>query len=70
VALGNAGNEDSVPALARSLQDNEALVRGHSAWALGQIGGEQAAKALENSLGQEEDAWVREEIAAALKTIS
>ena len=70
VALGNAGQAGSVPALARGLQDGEALVRGHSAWALGQIGGQQAAKILENSLGQEEDDWVRDEIAAALKTIS
>ncbi|HEY0014863.1 MAG TPA: HEAT repeat domain-containing protein [Longimicrobium sp.] len=49
-----------------ALNDEEPLVRGHAAWALGRIGTEAARQALR---GREEvagDAWVREEIAAAL----
>ncbi|HVG44855.1 MAG TPA: tRNA epoxyqueuosine(34) reductase QueG, partial [Longimicrobium sp.] len=38
VALGNWGSPEAVPALAVALNDEEALVRGHAAWALGRIG--------------------------------
>jgi len=39
VALGNRGDADAVPALARALEsDPEWLVRAHAAWALGEIG--------------------------------
>ncbi|HUK64254.1 MAG TPA: HEAT repeat domain-containing protein, partial [Dongiaceae bacterium] len=39
VALGNRGDAASAPALARTLvQDPDSLVRGHAAWALGEIG--------------------------------
>ncbi len=42
VALGNWGNEQAVPALARALTDAEPLVREHAAWALDRIGGQTA----------------------------
>ena len=35
VALGNLKSCEAVPALVRALDDEEALVRGHVAWALG-----------------------------------
>jgi len=39
VALGNSANPSSVPALSAALlNDTEILVRGHAAWALGEIG--------------------------------
>jgi HEAT repeat protein len=41
-------------------------VRGHGAWALGRIGTEATRQALSGRAEVEEDAWVREEIAAAL----
>jgi HEAT repeats len=66
VALGNWGAPEAVPALAVALNDEEALVRGHAAWALGRIGTEAARQALRGREEAEEDAWVREEIAAAL----
>ena len=66
VALGNWGAPEAVPALAVALNDEEALVRGHAAWALGRIGTEAARQALSGRAEVEEDAWVREEIAAAL----
>ena len=64
VALGNGGSPEAVPALAVALNDEEPLVRGHAAWALGRIGTEAARQALRGR--EEEDAWVREEVAAAL----
>ncbi len=66
VALGNAGDPASVPALVETLGDAEALVRGHAAWALGQIGGEEAIQALQDALNQEKDKFVLQEIEQAL----
>lgn len=37
VALGNAGDPTSIPALEEALQDEEELIREHAAWALKQI---------------------------------
>jgi epoxyqueuosine reductase len=59
VALGNAGDRRAIPALARALADRSALVRGHAAWALGQLG---EAAACEAALATETDPWVREEL--------
>ncbi len=76
VALGNWGSRDAVPALARALDDPEPLVRGHAAWALGQIlnrvgipgdGGFEVAEALLFRLHVEKDPWVEEELEAALR---
>ncbi len=49
--------------------ENEPLIRGAAAWALGQIGGEKARLALQDRLYQESDANVREEIQVALSQI-
>ena len=68
VALGNAGDRGAIPTLARTLrEEHEPLVRGHAAWALGVLGGVAARAALEGA--QEDDAYVAEEIAAALEFI-
>lgn len=66
VALGNWGAPESVPALTEALYDHEPLIRGHAAWALGQIGTLDARGALEEALAREEDGFVREEIEFAL----
>ena len=66
VALGNAGSPAAVPALARALREEESLVRGHAAWALGRIGGIEARRALESALAHEEEPETREEIRSAL----
>lgn len=65
VALGNAADPATVPALSAALGDDEPLVRGHAAWALGRIGGEAARAALQTALAQETDTNVQAEIAAA-----
>ncbi len=66
VALGNTKDPEAVPALADSLGDDEPLVRGHAAWALGNVGGDRALAELENARKTEEDPWVIEEIEQAL----
>ena len=70
VALGNSGNEDAVPVLVDALAHEEPLVRRHAAWALGRLGGETAAGALEKARASEADAEVVAEISAALAEIA
>jgi epoxyqueuosine reductase len=65
VALGNWGSPEAVPVLAAALLDDEALIRGHAAWALGVIGTEAARQALRGRAEVEENEWVREEIELA-----
>ncbi|MGH7810559.1 MAG: tRNA epoxyqueuosine(34) reductase QueG [Candidatus Binatia bacterium] len=65
VALGNIKDRAAIPALIRALDDEEPLVRGHAAWALGQIGTEAAREALQRRLEMETDLEVRDEINAA-----
>jgi epoxyqueuosine reductase len=66
VALGNIQSPEALPALIGALDDDEALVRGHVAWALGRIGGAQAAAALQRRLVTEQDGEVIGEIKEAL----
>ncbi len=66
VALGNSGDMQAVPALIGALHDHEPLVRGHAAWALGRLGGEQARQALCAAQETEEDEEIRREIYCAL----
>jgi epoxyqueuosine reductase len=66
VALGNSRDARAVEPLIAALDDRKPLVRGHAAWALGELGGAQARAALEALLGREQDAWVREEADEAL----
>ncbi len=66
VALGNIGDPVAVPALANALNEGDALVRSHAAWALGMIGNDAARTALQVALEREEDTAVREEIESAL----
>jgi epoxyqueuosine reductase len=65
VALGNWGAPDALPGLMEALHDEEALVRGHAAWALGQIATPEARKALQTAAEMELDGYVRDEIGRA-----
>jgi len=67
VALGNIQNAEAVPALIHALNDEEPLVRGHAAWALGRIGTAEALAGLRPRLGIEEDAQVKVEIEEAIR---
>ena len=66
VALGNIGDPVAIPALTRALSDKEALIRGHAAWALGRIGGDEARAALAIAQAVDPDRTVREEARFAL----
>ncbi|MFL6032767.1 MAG: epoxyqueuosine reductase, partial [Rubrobacteraceae bacterium] len=65
VAAGNLGLRRALPALIRCLREDESpLVRAHAAWALGEIGGAEAA--LEEAAEGESDPACLEEIKLAL----
>ena len=67
IALGNWGNVRAIPALSLGLEDEEILVRMHSAWALGQINDPEAEAKLEKARKSEKNPEVLEEIKSALK---
>lgn len=70
VALGNAGEVSAVPALVEALyNDPESMVRGHAAWALGQIAADTACQALKAATHIETDPIVLAEIRRALVDI-
>lgn len=66
IALGNGRDEGSVAALGKGLNDCEPLVRGASAWALGQFKSASAEEMLRERQKVETDADVLAEIEAAL----
>ena len=68
VALGNGRDPRALPALVAALVDPEPLVRGHAAWALGQLGpqSEETEEALKQALAVETDAEAHVEIESAL----
>lgn len=67
VALGNLADPRATPVLRSALADDAPLVRGHAAWALGAIGGDEASEALQTALARETDPSVRQELTTALK---
>ncbi|HSB81658.1 MAG TPA: tRNA epoxyqueuosine(34) reductase QueG [Candidatus Methylomirabilis sp.] len=71
VALGNLKRPEAVTALVKTLrEDPDALVRAHAAWALGQIGTEEAEAAIREAGGQEADPAVLAEIRAARRALA
>src|SRR2546421_5340242 len=70
VALGNSGDVQAVPALIKALHDDEPLIRGHAAWALGRIRGEESKRALQEAMASEEDEETLQEIRCALDDFS
>ena len=69
VAAGNWGHPAAVPALCQLLGDSNELIRGHAAWALGQIGADPAGAALRQALPREPSPLVQAEIDLALQKI-
>jgi epoxyqueuosine reductase len=69
VALGNLKCLEAVPELIRALDDEEPLVRGHAAWALGEIGSGSALEALRRRFEVETDVEVANEIDEAIRTL-
>jgi epoxyqueuosine reductase len=67
VILGNLQSTAAVPDLISTLkEDPQAIVRGHCAWALGEIGTLVAKRGLEEALVTEDEERVRSEIKQAL----
>jgi len=67
VALGNLKRPDAVCALTAALEkDPDPLVRGHAAWALGQIRTREAEQVLREAHARETDSTVLEEIQASI----
>jgi epoxyqueuosine reductase len=67
VVLGNLKPATAVLSLTESLSDEpEPLIRGHAAWALGQIGDDLAQEALREAAVTETDPYVMGEILTAL----
>ncbi len=67
IALGNRLHPPAVAALIKGLNDNEPLVRGACAWALGRYADSTAHAALERRLDLERDGMVIGEIRAAIQ---
>lgn len=65
IAIGNSGDTSAVSELTKSLSDPDPIVRGHAAWALGQIGGDNACSALRKASETEIDERVIEEMEEA-----
>ena len=67
VAAGNLKLSRAIPALVQCLEEDPSpLVRGHAAWALGEIQTPEALAALAAALEDEQDGWCREELRLAL----
>ncbi|WP_378954504.1 epoxyqueuosine reductase [Pelosinus sp. sgz500959] len=69
IALGNLGDPEFIPDLTVAMKNQEGLVRGYAAWALGRIGSQQAYQVLQECLTQETSVFVRKELEEALVAI-
>ncbi len=69
VVLGNQKDRASIDALNKGLMDDEPLIRGASAWALGEIGTEACWQLLIARSKVESDEEVKNEIELAIKAI-
>lgn len=65
IAAGNWASRQAVPLLVGLLRDESALIRGHAAWALGRILGQDAGPLLQACLTLETDAAARDEMVLA-----
>jgi len=70
IVLGNQRAAAAIPVLIRGLLDEEPLVRGACAWALGRMGGSVAKAGVRARLEVEQDEVVRGELAAAGRVLS
>ena len=68
IALGNSGDERAIPVLeSMLLSHDEPLARGHAAWALGHLTGQDAVKTLRYAHSREVEPDVRAEIEWAME---
>lgn len=70
VVLGNTGTTEHLDPLEEQFfREDKALVRGHIAWAVGQIGSSRAVRLLRSFEASEESTYVLEEIQVALQQL-
>ncbi len=69
IVLGNVGGRQHLPILRERLTDEEHLIRGAAAWAIGQLGGESNRSELQSQLQTEDNEFVVQEIRDALSQI-
>ena len=69
VVLGNVGSSEDVPVLVDALSDDEPLVRGHAAWALGRLGSAAALAPLRARADVETEPWVLDELRTAARAL-
>jgi epoxyqueuosine reductase len=70
IVLGNRPTPAAIPALIRGLDDDEPLVRGACAWALGRYVTKEARRALTSRLAIEDEHVVIAEITAAIQVLN
>jgi len=66
VALGNTGGRELVPLIKKHLYDEDPLVRAHTAWAVGKLGGLGSAEFLRKAWERERDSDVKRQMENAL----
>lgn len=69
IVLGNRGDQSAVPALLGVLNDEEPLIRGAAAWALGRLGAPTTVETLQTRLEIETETDVIEELRQALSRL-
>jgi hypothetical protein len=70
LGLGKLKDKRAVPALTKSLSDDNSTVRGVSAAALGQIGDKKALPALQSMVQRESDSFAKTQAEKAVKALS
>ena len=70
IALGNLKEQESIQVLVNALADPQAVVRGHVAWALGELGVAQVVSSLEQRLAVEKDEQVQKELRRSIERLS
>jgi len=69
VAMGNSGDRRYIPDLMAALNDPDILIRGHAAWALGQLDAAQTLPELRSTFKTETDQNVIEEISNVINKL-
>ncbi|MCL4442346.1 MAG: tRNA epoxyqueuosine(34) reductase QueG [Firmicutes bacterium] len=69
IALGNLKMPGAVADISVCLRDDRAVIRGHAAWALGEIGDRSALRQLEEALRREQDPKAARELAGAISKL-
>jgi len=67
IALGNHKSKEGFALLEKALKHPSSVIRGHAAWAVGQIGGKKAEKILKEALAFEKEGYVLSEIQIAIE---